>query len=117
MARTEDKVSCPVSSNRILSLPTPDFINRPAMTEASEGPYRPAAPVGMKRTSEWLRAQFRAASTRRRRVALGFPSERIAAPKMRIVGIERIDVRFPIENNLEDAIMIMSCAARLWVSS
>jgi len=28
-----------------------------------------------------------------------------------------IDVRFPIENNLEGAIMPASCAARLWVSS
>jgi hypothetical protein len=117
IARTEDNVSFPVSSNRILLLWTPDSMSRRAMAEASDGPYRPTAPVGMKRVSGCPAAAASAVSTRRRSVILGCPLGRMAAPKIRIVSIRSFDVRFPIENNLEDAIIPSSCAARLWVSS
>ena len=83
------------------------------MTEASEGPWRPTLPDGMNVVHGSFRAAARAASTRRRRAVLGVPSGLTAAPKIRIVVIGRINVRFPIENNLEDAIMQGSCTVRL----
>lgn len=60
-ARTEDSVSRPVSSIKILSLDTPDSINKRAITDASDGPYRPTAPVGMKVVPGWWRAKAKAA--------------------------------------------------------
>ena len=116
IARTDERVSRPVSSSTIFSRGMPDSINKWAMTEASEGPWRPIPPVGKKHAPGWFLAQAKAASTRCRRAGLGCPPGRTAAPKMRIVVIREFHVRLPMENNLEAGIMPRSCAARLWVS-
>jgi hypothetical protein len=112
-AFTEDQVSRPVSSRMTCSRAIPACSSSVAMTDASDGPWRPTAPDGMNRTHGSPLAWASAVSTRRRRAVLGVPSGRTAAPKIRIVVILRFDVRFPIENNLEDAIMARSCATRL----
>ncbi len=46
-ARAEDSVSVPVSSSVICPGGTPHSINIPAITRASDGAWRPMAPVGM----------------------------------------------------------------------
>ncbi len=90
IARTDDHVSVPFSSKRIRSAGTPESCNSRAMTEASDGPCRPTPPVGINRTSGWPSAHAIAASTRRLRVKLGFPSARTAAPNITIVIIPAI---------------------------